>query len=133
MGIPLQHECDMSSPEEHALWALVGLPGPGQHAPLVMPPAVLKQWSKRLWELGFRHDPDLQELKYVPPAADSNWVAGAAGRWVNVNAVLPAEDTAPDVSHLSADEKRVLLERLAAEMTPAQQEQNEDIAEVDNG
>ena len=28
MPIPLQTACDPESPEEHALWALVGLAGP---------------------------------------------------------------------------------------------------------
>lgn len=133
-GIPLQSECDVLSPEEHALWALVGLPGPGKNAPMVLPPSVLRQWSQHLWECGFRHTPELQEKKYVPPSSASNWLAGSAGRWVSIFTVLPAEDTAPDISSLSMDEKRVLLEKLSADIYPAAADTaGEDRAEVHDG
>ncbi|MEY8577205.1 DUF2744 domain-containing protein [Corynebacteriaceae bacterium 6-324] len=132
-GIPLQQDCDVLSPQEHALWALIGLPGPGKNAPMVLPPSVLRQWSEHLWECGFRHQPDLQEIKYVPPASQQSWMAGAAGRWVNKDMVLPAKVTAPDISGLSQDEKRVLLERLAAEVNQAPPEEPTDTAEVSDG
>ena len=43
MPIPLQTACDPASPEEHALWALVGLAGPAASAPLVVPTSTLRQ------------------------------------------------------------------------------------------
>ncbi|AKK04602.1 putative DUF2744 family protein [Corynebacterium mustelae] len=117
-NIPLQQDCDMNDPDEHALWALVGLAGPTAHAPLVLPPQVLRKWSRRMWECGFRHNPELQEIKYVPPPLDTNWVLGAAGQWVGIDTPLPAEITAPDTSHLTDEEKRVLLARLVNELNP---------------
>lgn len=133
-GIPLQVDCDVLSPEEHALWALIGLPGPGKNAPLVLPPSVVRDWSKHLWECGFRHDPSLQEKKYIPPASATTWMAGSAGRWVSMNTELPAEVTAPDTSGLSQEEKQVLLDRLSSELKPqAPDRAHEDVAEVHDG
>ncbi|MFP7366280.1 DUF2744 domain-containing protein [Corynebacterium callunae] len=132
-GIPLQSECDASSPEEHALWALVGLPGPGKNAPLMMPPPALREISQHLWECGFRHDPDLQKKKYVPPRSASNWIACGAGRWVPINTVLPAEDTVPDLSSWSVEEKRALLANLQSELQAETPNSQEDRAEVHDG
>ena len=74
MGIPIQSSCDMTNPEEQALWALVALPGPGATAPLVLPVDVMRQWSQRLYDCGFRHHPEEQTVKYVPPGPDTDWV-----------------------------------------------------------
>lgn len=111
-GIPLQPTCDPDNPEEHVLWALVGMAGPTSQAPLILPLEIMRQWSKHLYDAGFRHHPDEQQIKYIPPVHGDNWIAGAAGEWVSMDTPLPPEVTAPDVSHLSNEEKRILLERL---------------------
>lgn len=130
MSIPLQSDCDPTNPEEHFLWALVGLPGPGKHAPLMIPSVGLRPMSQRLWDLGYRHHPELQTLKFVPPASETSWIAGAAGRWAPIDEVLPAEVTAPDTSGLTMEEKRVVLERLEAELNPPTNTTTEDMAQV---
>lgn len=117
-GIPLQSNTNPADPEEHALWALVGLPGPGSHAPLILPGAIMRQWSAHLFKAGFRHHPELQEIKYVPPSGETNWISGNAGRWAPIDEELPPEITAPAVDHLSLDEKRILLEKLREEIEP---------------
>lgn len=116
--IPLQSSCDPADPAEHALWALTGLAGPSSHAPLILPVAVSRRWSRHLWDCGFRHHPELQNIKYIPPAAGTNWVVGAAGEWVDINTPLPPERTAPDISHLSDAEKLVLLAQLLVQFPP---------------
>ena len=119
IGLPLQSECDPEDPGSFAMWALVGLPGPDGTAPLIGAPQMLAAWSERLWRCGFRHHPDLQEIKFVPPAVGHNWLSGqAAGRWAPVDEVLPAEVTAPDVEGLTLEEQRVLFERLQARFGP---------------
>lgn len=114
-GIPLQQDCNPNDPEEHALWALVCLPGMENQAAMLLPPPTLKMWSKRLHQLGFRHNPDLQELKYVPPQGGEHWLDSAAGYWVPIDQPLPPEITAPDTSHLTDGELRVLGARLKAQ------------------
>lgn len=129
-SIPLQSVQNMEDPEEHFLWALVGLPGPGSQAPLILPPEILKRWSAHFYKCGFRHHPDLQQIKYVPPSGDMNWITGATGRWVPIDEELPAAVTAPGIDHLSLDEKRVLLERLQSEVGPLPEKETEDAALV---
>lgn len=121
-GIPLQSAANMDDPREHVAWALVGLAGPQAHAPMILPLAVQGSWSEQLYKAGFRHHPELQEIKYVPPAKDTNWVMGAAGQWVDINEPLPAEVTAPDTSDLSLEEKQYLLASLAKELAPTVRE-----------
>ena len=129
-GIPIQSGCNMDDPKEHAAWALVGLAGPQSHAPLIVPPAVIAAWSEHLYDAGFRHHPEHQAIKYVPPAPGSNWVQGAAGRWVPIDEELPPEVTAPDVSHLSDDEKRIIRDRINADLDGATFPDNSDHAQV---
>lgn len=82
-GLLLQHECDMSNPEEHFLWSYVSLElTHGHSVPLLTKPEILRKWSKRQYQAGYRHDPALQEIEYVPPAMGHS-PFGAAGTWVD--------------------------------------------------
>lgn len=132
MGLPIQSSCNTEDPEEHALWALVALPGVGETAPMAVPEHITRKWSKRLWDCGFRFHPELQTIKYVPPGANTDWVSGVGGRWTDIHEELPAEVTAPDTSHLSLGEKQVLLQRLSAELAERAPE-NKNTATVENG
>lgn len=131
--LPLQAACNPNDEVEHVLWALVGLAGPSAHAPLVLPVEVLRKWAKHLYDCGFRHDPTLQKIKYIPPARDTNWVLGAAGKWVPIDQPLTPEQSAPDISHLTNDEKAVLFAALAAELNDPHEGPDQDMAGVTNG
>lgn len=111
MALPLQHECDPDNPTEAFVWALVGLPGP-RNGPLLVPPQVLGQWSERLWDLGFRHDPELQTLEYQPASRDGEHWLGQAGSWVPVGTPPPLEMTVPAVVDMSVEERRHLVQQL---------------------
>ncbi|QGU03094.1 hypothetical protein CKALI_11250 [Corynebacterium kalinowskii] len=115
MPIPLQHHCNSSDPEEAALWALVALPGVGDTAPLALPVEVMRKWAKRLWDCGFRHVPELQTIKYVPPGADADWLTGAGGRWAPIDEAVEPRGLAPDTSQLSMVERQALYAQLRAE------------------
>lgn len=133
-SIPIQSGCDPAEPREHVAWALVGLAGPSAHAPLILPTGVIAAWSEHLWNAGFRHHPDLQTIKYVPPPAGTNWVAGAAGQWLPMDAPLSPEQSAPDISHLSDEEKLVLWERIKSDLGHGNSElTDDDHAEVTYG
>lgn len=133
MNVPLQSSCRADVPSEHALWALPGIAGPTARAPLVLPRAVMEAWSEHLWECGFRHHPELQKIKYLPPGPNTNWLQGAAGQWVPIDQPLTAEQSAPDTDHLTADEKRVLIDRLTTELAPDTAPAPEDTAETHHG
>ncbi|MEJ6013295.1 DUF2744 domain-containing protein [Corynebacterium sp. H127] len=115
MSIPTLDQCNINDPEEMFLWALVCLPGLEQQAPLLMPPQILRQISQRLYDCGARLDLTQQQIKYVPPADQSSWLAGAGGTWVPIDAELPPEITAPSIDHLSRREKIELVKKLEAE------------------
>lgn len=113
--IPLQQEAIPEDPERAFAWVFVGLPTANKTAPLMVGPDVMRQWSKRLWDAGFRHHPEHQTVKYFPPPASHNWIMGSAGHWDDISVPMPPEVTAPDLSHLSAQEKQIILERLQEE------------------
>ena len=62
----------------------------------------------------------------------AHWLSGTGGRWVPIDEVLGAEDTTPDISHLSLAEKRELVKRLEAEghIRNTVEEEPLDVAEV---
>ncbi|GAB4582312.1 phage gene 29 protein family protein [Nocardia sp. IFM 10818] len=113
MPLPLQHECNQDDPEEAYLWALVSLPGP-RNGPLLVPQQVLGKWSERLWDLGFRHHPELQTLEYHPSATDGEHWLAQAGAWVPIGTPRPPEVSMPSVTDLSVEERRNLIHQLQA-------------------
>lgn len=117
MDIPLQQFANMEDPGEAAAWAFVALPNSEGSGPLLTPPSTYTKWSQRFWDAGFRHHPELQTVQYYPPAANHNWIMGSAGHWGPVGEPMSAEVTAPDISHLTQQEKIVLLQRLNDEIS----------------
>ena len=115
MSIPLQHDLNMNDPEEMFLWMFNALPGMEEQAPMLVPPQIARKWSQRLYDAGARFHAEEQGIKYVPPAGQAHWLSGTGGRWVPIDEELGAEDTTPDISHLSLAEKRELVKRLEAE------------------
>lgn len=95
-GIPLQHTCDMTDPAQHVLWALVNI---GSHigAPLLMHRKVMEEWSRHLYDAGFRHHPEHQTIWYRPPGDDATIWNGIAGQWITSAPGDRPEEVAPDV------------------------------------
>lgn len=58
--------CNQDDPKEAFQWALISLPFAGS-TPLIVQPEVRPEWSQLFWDLGFRHHPDLQVKKIIPP------------------------------------------------------------------
>ena len=110
-GFPFKHTCDLTKPDEFAVWALVALPGQNG-APLIMPVEYLQKISERLWECGFRlmEEPT---IKYQPPAAgDPHWMTNP-GRWVPVDAPDPEPDPiGKALASMTATQKADVLKRL---------------------
>lgn len=113
MSIPMQHECNADDPEEHALWALAGLPGV-KGAPMILHPHHLRQWSKHLHDLGFRHHPEHQKHEYHPPLRGPKHWANQSGRWVPKGTKKPPQVVAPDMSAFTREEKADIIKQLMA-------------------
>ena len=113
-GFPFKETCDLSKPEEFAVWALVALPGQNG-APLIMPVSYLQLVSKRLWECGFRlvEEP---VIKYRPPGVgDPHWMTNP-GSWVSVDTPDPPVDPASAaLARLAPAQKAAILKRLLDE------------------
>lgn len=80
MSLPLQEQMNMADPEEHLLWALVGMAAEAG-APLIVPTQILRGWSKHLYECGFRHHPEEQQRWYHPPKTGDSIMEAGLGEW----------------------------------------------------
>lgn len=100
--IPIdQRKADMSAPGEHFAWALSSFPVMGDGTPMVLPVVSLPIVSEHLWRCGFRHHPELQEIRQV---VDGNAPLESAGvRWVAMDDEDLVEPTI-DLSNLSDSE-----------------------------
>lgn len=114
-SIPLQQDAADLPERDGYAWAFVSLPMQGTSATMVVQPSALTEWSRHIYDLGFRHFPELQTKKYSPGPSNENWFLGSSGSWVPMEEVLAPEVTAPDMSHLTLEEKRVIFERLSQE------------------
>lgn len=81
-----QEQADMSDPRQHFAWALQFFPSPNpQMGEVPIQPAVRGPLSQMLWDLGFRHNPELQTKWFVP---GDHPEAG----WMNVSSLVDAEE-----------------------------------------
>lgn len=111
MSIPMYEDCNQDNPREAFTWALVGLPGP-RNAPLMVHPDVLRNWSKHLWDLGFRHDPTQQTKEFHPPARGvTHWLNGS-GQWLPTGTPRAPQVSAPDMSQLTPHERAHVVQQL---------------------
>ena len=94
-----QRKADMSDPEQHFAWALASFPVMADGTPMVLPVMCLPVVSRFLWECGFRHHPELQQVKQV---VDPNAALQSAGvRWVPVEDEEKVPAPSVDLSNLS--------------------------------
>ena len=107
VDIPRFETTDFNDPEQHALPALVGLPHL-KGAPLGMPLVMLRWISKRLWDCGYRYQPELRTIKYRPPHAGMGvGMLSSAGEWVPVDDPDPV--SGEDSAFFEAREKLATL------------------------
>ena len=108
-----QENCDPDDPKQHALWALMHLPSVGG-APMITHPQILQEWSKRLWDAGFRHNPELQTVKYITPRRGGDHVYNASGGWVPMDTPEPPQMVIPDVNRLTPEENELMIAQYRA-------------------
>ncbi|MEV0357099.1 hypothetical protein AB0H71_13660 [Nocardia sp. NPDC050697] len=77
-----QDDADMADPRQHLAWALMFFPSPNpQMGEVPIQPAVRPLLSQLLWDLGFRHNPELQTKWFTPGDHPE-------GGWLNVPNVV---------------------------------------------
>lgn len=128
--IPFQKDANDNDPDEHVIWALRNLPtiaGVGA----ITHPAFLKQWSRHLWNAGFRHtdwirrlaDADgnvhvsklpEQTIKFMPAFRGPGHQYNNAARWVGSDVPEPEAFKVVNVESMTTQEKFALLYQLDA-------------------
>lgn len=109
MSLPVQSNCDMSKPDEMALWALINI-GDSIGAPLLVPEPILREWSRHLYMAGFRHCDDKQRIWYHPPTGADSVFSGAGGAWKDTP---PSDDDLDKVlDSMSESDREALRKRL---------------------
>lgn len=120
MALPVQEHCNPDDPREHLLWAFLGLGEVG--APMLIPEDALRRLSAQMYAAGFRHHPELQEIRYLPPAGTTHlsWLSAAAsGEWVPVDdprfTTHETPETGVDTTEWSAAQKIAVAQQLRDE------------------
>lgn len=111
MSIPTRESCDPDDPRDAFTWAFVSLPfAPNQT--FSPPPQISPEWSQHFWDLGFRHHPDLQVKKFVPPHRGPQHPLNATARWADLNEPDLDPVVIPDVSAYTPAEQSVIAAQL---------------------
>lgn len=127
MSLPTQENHDPTDPKQHVVWALRNLPmiaGVGA----ITHPGYLTDWSKHLWECGFRHRDFLegladengmihvsqlpqQEIKWQPPFRGQRHDMNNAARWVREGTPDPEPVVIPDINKMTQQENIAMLQQ----------------------
>ncbi len=113
MPIKTLETSNMEDPEDHFSWALGLIPGIGQ-SPLIFPETYASAISKHLFELGFRHHPELQAKKWRRPYRGQQTSFNPAGNWVPMDDPDPEPVVLPNVNAFTAQENQAILDQYAA-------------------
>lgn len=111
-GMPQQAQCDMSNPEEHLLWGLAQIPVGNNSMPIQ--PQTARNMSKHLYELGFRHHPQLQTKKLQSPIRGPQSSLNGLARWVPIDTDEPEPIPLPDIKAMTAGEREWIHNELKA-------------------
>lgn len=120
MALPVQEHCNPEDPFEHLLWTYLGLSQVG--APMLIPEEALRRLSALQYHAGVRHHPELQTVRYLPPAGTTHlsWLsAAAAGEWAPMDdprfTAHETPETGVDTSQWSAAQKIAIAQQLREE------------------
>lgn len=108
---PKKDDCDAGDPQEHFLWALLHVQM-GEFESMPIQPATARVMSKHLYELGFRHHPELQTKKLQMPIRGQQHPTNGLTRWVPMDAKTPDPLRIPNVRRMNAEERELLHQEL---------------------
>lgn len=111
--IPTRDSCNQDDPRTAFKWAFVDWPFTAKQG-FTPPSDLAEDWSQRLWDLGFRHDPDAQVKKLIPPHRGQQHPLNNTSRWVGMDEPEPDPVVIPDVSSAvrTRHEQEVIKEQL---------------------
>ncbi|MCZ9635164.1 phage gene 29 protein family protein [Rhodococcus sp. BH5] len=140
MAIPTQVTANMDDPEEHALWVLMGAIMTPDGSALITAEECLRKASSIITRAGYRHHPELQEIKQIIPggAESVHWMGVGAVEWVDIDTPDPDVRPAPvtdaiDLDAMSGSDLIRLAERLQERgviRAPEDAGPSEDLAQV---
>lgn len=105
-----QDKCDMSKPDEMALWAILGFEWNDMRFPIAVPLA--KGLSSHLEACGFVHDPDRQRIKFRRPYRGPQHQYNGSGRWVSMDTPDPEPVVVQDLSKATREEINAYKDQL---------------------
>ncbi|MFE7797052.1 DUF2744 domain-containing protein [Nocardia sp. NPDC057440] len=108
---PQQKDCDPTDPEQHFLWALTQIPYNHQVTQPVQP-RIARVMSKHLYELGFRHHPQLQSKKLQMPYRGQQHTLNGMSVWVPMDSEAPEPPPQHNVKAMTREEQEVLKKEL---------------------
>lgn len=104
----------MDDPEEHFLFALSNIPGMGA-SPMIIPLQLGKVISAHLYKVGYRHHPELQEVKLLRPYRGDQTTLNPSAQWVPIDAEEPEPVVVPDITTLTVHEREAILAQYRAQ------------------
>lgn len=108
--LPTIDNCDPEDPREAFQWAFVALPFAGS-TPLMVDPNIRPEWSQLFWDLGFRHHPELQTKRVIPPHRGPQHALNPSVMVVDKDEPDPDPVVIQDPASLNAYEQDIQLER----------------------
>jgi hypothetical protein len=107
----MQGNCDPDKPDEHLLWALTQVPIT-THQPMIIQQNIARAISTHLWNCGFRHNPELQTRKLLPPFRGQQHALNGSARWVKMDEPEPDPVVLPDMTALTPHEQELVIQQL---------------------
>ena len=112
--LPTLETCNQDDPKECYQWAFIAMPFHGS-TPFNVEDALRPEWSQQLWDLGFRHHPELMVKKFRAPFRGQQHALNNSGAWVDLDDPEPDPVALPDVTEFTRHEQEVIAEQLRQE------------------
>lgn len=110
--IPTRDNCNPDDPYEAFQWLFVALPFVGDQT-FTPQDDILRQWSKRMADLGFEQpDPAKAKIKLRPARRGPEHTLNGLSDWVSVDEPDPEPVIIPDVGLYTRSEQEIIAEQL---------------------
>lgn len=107
---PTYENCDQDNPKDWMVWALMAFPWLGD-VPMPIDPMSWEDICQYMWDLGFRHHPELQVKKIIPPTRGPKHYTNQSARIVEMDHEQKPI-ILPDPSEQTEEEQEMYIARL---------------------